>query len=58
MGDAKRSSTAPDPSQEPGHYGAGYGEQVPEDTPPQLGPATDGDPPPNKGDDVKLNVAA
>jgi hypothetical protein len=25
----------------PGHYGAGYGEQVPDDAPPQLGPATD-----------------
>jgi hypothetical protein len=36
--------STPDANQEPGHYGAGYGEQVPEDAPPQLGPATDGDP--------------
>ena len=35
--------------EEPGHYGAGYGEQVPEDAPPRLGPATDGDRPPGTG---------
>jgi hypothetical protein len=29
------------PEQAPGHYGAGYGEQVPADAPPQAGPATD-----------------
>ena len=29
------------PEEAPGHYGAGYGEQVPEDAPPQTGPATD-----------------
>ena len=53
MGDPTRtapsdssSPSTPDPGQEPGHYGAGYGEQVREDAPPQLGPATDGDPPP------------
>src|SRR5215472_2211131 len=49
MADLPRNSTSPStrPSdQEPGHYGAGYGEQVPEDASPQLGPATDGDPPP------------
>ena len=55
MGDPKR-TTAPDPSQEPGHYGAGYGEQVPESAPPQLGPATDGDPPPKRGDAAEAAV--
>lgn len=45
MADSTRTPT-PDSDQEPGHYGAGYGEQVPEDAPPQLGPATDGDEPP------------
>jgi len=29
--------------QAPGHYGAGYGEQVPADAPPQSAPATDSD---------------
>jgi hypothetical protein len=44
---ADRTRDPPPPSgQEPGHYGAGYGEQVPENATPQLGPATDGDPPP------------
>jgi len=37
-----RPSPAADPQQPPGHYGAGYGEQVPEGAPPQLGPTTDG----------------
>jgi hypothetical protein len=31
------------PEQAPGHYGAGYGEQVPADAPPQLAPKTDAD---------------
>jgi hypothetical protein len=44
MADPTRTST-PNPDQEPGHYGAGYGEQVPEDAAPQLGPTTDDDPP-------------
>jgi hypothetical protein len=57
MGDTKRSSTAPDPNQEPGHYGAGYGEQVPEDAPPQLGPATDGDPPVKSADEREAAAA-
>ena len=49
MADSTRTSppsSTQDPTQEPGHYGAGYGEQVPESATPQLGPATDGDPPP------------
>jgi len=49
MGDSPHTSTSnttSDPTLEPGHYGAGYGEQVPEDAAPQLGPATDGDPKP------------
>ena len=29
------------PEEAPGHYGAGYGEQVPDDAPPQPAPATD-----------------
>ncbi|HSC64643.1 MAG TPA: hypothetical protein VLD35_13460 [Caldimonas sp.] len=29
------------PEQGPGHYGAGHGEQVPEDAPPQPAPLTD-----------------
>jgi hypothetical protein len=29
------------PEDAPGHYGAGYGEQVPEDAPPRPAPATD-----------------
>jgi hypothetical protein len=29
------------PGDAPGHYGAGYGEQVPEDAPPRPAPATD-----------------
>jgi len=29
------------PEQAPGHYGAGYGEQVPDDAPPQPAPKTD-----------------
>ena len=35
--------TAPktSPEQAPGHYGAGYGEQVPADAPPQPAPQTD-----------------
>ncbi len=33
------------PEQAPGHYGAGYGEQVPENAPPQPAPATDQDAP-------------
>jgi len=49
MADSTRTST-PNPDQEPGHYGAGYGEQVPEDAAPQLGPATDGDPPTARGE--------
>ncbi len=47
---ASTNNSMPDTSQEPGHYGAGYGEQVPEDAPPQLGPATDGDRPPGARD--------
>jgi len=43
MADSTPKPTPPS-AQEPGHYGAGYGEQVPEGSPPQLGPATDGDP--------------
>jgi hypothetical protein len=31
------------PEQAPGHYGAGYGEQVPDDAPPQPAPKTDSD---------------
>jgi len=31
------------PGQAPGHYGAGYGEQVPEDAPLQPAPRTDSD---------------
>ena len=57
MGDPRQATpsestkkSTPDTSQEPGHYGAGYGEQVPEDAPPQLGPATDGDRPPDARD--------
>jgi hypothetical protein len=49
MADSTRTST-PNPDQEPGHYGAGYGEQVPEDAAPQLGPATDGDPSTARGE--------
>ena len=29
------------PEDAPGHYGAGYGEQVPEDAPPRPAPVTD-----------------
>ncbi len=47
----------PDPTQEPGHYGAGYGEQVPEDAPPQLGPATDGDAPPQPREERERSAA-
>ena len=50
MADPTRNPPPPaDP--EPGHYGAGYGEQVPEEAPPQLGPG-DGDPPPRTRDDA------
>lgn len=56
MADTTRAST-PDPDQEPGHYGAGYGEQVPEDAPPQLGPATDGDPSPTTRDESAGSTA-
>ena len=45
MNPPTRTST-PTSGEEPGHYGAGYGEQVPDNAPPQLGPATDGDRPP------------
>jgi len=31
------------PEQAPGHYGAGYGEQVPDDAPPQPAPKIDSD---------------
>jgi hypothetical protein len=31
------------PEQAPGHYGAGYGEQVPADAPPRPAPKTDAD---------------
>jgi hypothetical protein len=34
------------PEQAPGHYGAGYGEQVPADAPPQTAPVTDTNPAP------------
>ena len=37
------------PEQAPGHYGAGYGEQVPADAPPRPAPKTDGDTPPATG---------
>jgi len=57
MADPTRSPTAPDPSQEPGHYGAGYGEQVPENATPQLGPATDGDPPPKRSGEPEADGA-
>jgi hypothetical protein len=33
------------PEDAPGHYGAGYGEQVPEGAPPRPAPATDADEP-------------
>jgi hypothetical protein len=33
------------PEDAPGHYGAGYGEQVPEDVPPRPAPLTDADQP-------------
>jgi len=56
MNEPKRTS-APKPDQEPGHYGAGYGEQVPEDAPPQLGPATDGDRPPGTNPDKERRPA-
>ncbi len=52
------------PEDAPGHYGAGYGEQVPENAPPRPAPATDDEaggnsapssageaPPKNPGDD-------
>ena len=56
MADPTRNPTPPaDP--EPGHYGAGHGEQVPEEAPPQLGPATDGDPPPRTRDDAARDPA-
>jgi hypothetical protein len=55
MNEPKRTST-PKNDQEPGHYGAGYGEQVPEDAPPQLGPATDGDRPPGTGEGTERPV--
>ena len=42
MNDPKRATT-PDVDEEPGHYGAGYGEQVPDDAPPQPAPKTDTD---------------
>jgi hypothetical protein len=32
------------PEQAPGHYGAGYGEQVPAEAPPRPAPKTDADP--------------
>ena len=50
MADTTRKTPATS-DQEPGHYGAGYGEQVPEGAPPQLGPATDGDAPAPAGDE-------
>ena len=50
MGDSTRTST-PAPDQEPGHYGAGYGEQVAAEATPQLGPSTDGDPTPAARDE-------
>ena len=33
------------PEDAPGHYGAGYGEQVPDDAPPRPAPKTDADEP-------------
>jgi hypothetical protein len=39
------------PEDAPGHYGAGYGEQVPEDAPPRPAPATDDAVPTAPGDD-------
>jgi hypothetical protein len=33
------------PEDAPGHYGAGYGEQVPADAPPRAAPLTDADAP-------------
>jgi hypothetical protein len=46
------------PDQEPGHYGAGYGEQVPEEATPQLGPTTDGDQPPGASTDGATDEGA
>jgi hypothetical protein len=37
------------PEQAPGHYGAGYGEQVPADAPPRPAPKTDAEPLPATG---------
>jgi len=37
------------PEDAPGHYGAGYGEQVPEDAPPRPAPATDDENPGRDG---------
>jgi hypothetical protein len=44
-------TSRPNTEPEPGHYGAGYGEQVPEGAPPQLGPSTDDDRPPGAASD-------
>jgi hypothetical protein len=42
----------PKPEDAPGHYRAGYGEQVPESVPPRPAPKTDADTPPtSEGDD-------
>jgi hypothetical protein len=35
----------PNPEDAPGHYGPGYGEQVPEDAPPRPAPVTDDEQP-------------
>ena len=41
------------PAQSPGHYGAGYGEQVPADAPPQPAPQTDAENPAAPGSAVE-----
>ena len=40
------------PEDAPGHYGAGYGEQVPENAPPRPAPATDSERDDNAGADA------
>jgi len=40
------------PEDAPGHYGAGYGEQVPDDAPPRPAPATDETSPADDGQPV------
>ena len=42
---ANREDVPSKPEDAPGHYGAGYGEQVPADAPPRPAPLTDADEP-------------